>query len=246
MRDEAHAALDRLLDAAERALSESSPDAQISARSDARRLWVELTRSVDREGVLSEAYRERANADAKTEEEAAAEEETEKRKFALNVAAQMLVDLGGKSGSFKGPVASGLSMVGGSIIDILLERKGTGTFDTIKRGRGKRERSIVVKAAMREFARLVHYKKGRDGLGLQGSFESMHTAISWRTFEDRQKVLSRQDRETAHGLGESLRNNVTLSAAQQDQADKLEAFLTDLDSLEKLKSMIVGEFDHPA
>ena len=81
MRDEAHAILDRLLEAVDRALWEPSPDAQISARNDARRLWVDLTRSVDRENVLSEAYRERADPDSKSKDE-----------FALNVAALVLSD----------------------------------------------------------------------------------------------------------------------------------------------------------
>ena len=245
MTDETHALLEQLLEAVDRALWESSPDAQISARSDARRLWVELTRSVDREGVLSEAYRERANADAKTEEETAAEEETEKRKFALNVAAQMLCDLGGKNGAFKGPVASGLGMVGGSIIDILLERKGTGTFKPMKRGGGNRERSVAVdRSAWPKFVRLAHYKGKRDGGTVEESVLSL--GVGWSAFKAKQQTISEQARKTARDAGEAVWAGGPLTPDEQAVVDDCEAILTDPERLKKLKSAIFEKFDRSA
>jgi len=250
MRDEAHSAVDRLFDAIERAVEPDLPDdspevqktaqaeARIAARKDARQLWVDLTRSVDQEGVLSEAYRECAKVYAEFEDEAG------KRKFPLTIAAQMLVDLGGERGAFKGTVATSLGYVGGSIVDLLSEREVFGTFDKLKRGRGKRPFSISVDhAAWPKFIRLIHYKSRRFGEKVEDTVPSL--GLVWSTYKGKRTTLSKQNRRIARDAGAAVRAGRPLTQEQKLVADECEAFLADPEALEGLMNMLHGKFNRP-
>lgn len=236
MRDEAHATLDRLLDAVERALFDDSPELQNSARVDVRRLWLDLTRNIDRYGVLSEAYRESVDPDKQTP-----------RDVALKLAARVLGDLGGEEGALRGSVAIALAAVGAGIIDLLEGHRGTGILDSVKRGQGNRKQSMVVThAAWPVFVRMVHYKSGRDDQSVEASFHSLRAMIGWSTFKSKQQKLSRQARKTARDVGAAVREGAPLTPEEKAVADDCEAILIDSKMLKKLMNVIVGEFTLPA
>lgn len=232
MRDEAHATLERLLDAAERAWSDSSPEAQKAARSEVRRLWLDLTRLVDQSGVLSEAYRESADPGNQIP-----------RDVALELAARVLGDLGGEEGALRGSVAMALAAVAAGIIDLLEGRRGTGILDPVKRGQGNRKQSMVVNhAAWPRFVRMVHYKSGRDDQSVEASFHSLRAMIGWSTFKSKQQKLSKQARKTARDVGAAVRKRTPLTPEEKAIADDCEAILIDSKILKKLTNVIVGKF----
>lgn len=230
MRDEAHAALDRLLDAAERALSEKSHDAQTAARNDARRLWIDLTRIVDQGDVLSDAYWE----------ESAEPDKEAKHRGVMTTAAQVMHDL---YGAFNGWAATALGAVAGDIIDRLGGRSSTGILNPVEQGRGNRKRTIAAEAAMREFAVLVHYRSGRKRVSVEASLASMPAMLSWRAFKDRQTVLPAGDRKAARDLGAAMRKGAPLTAEQQAVAKRFDAILSDLENLKLRANAILGVFD---
>ena len=122
----------------------------------------------------------------------------------------------------------------------------TGILDSVKRGRGSRKRSnIVDHAAWQKFARLVHYKSGRDGQTVEDSYDSLGAAIDFRTFKLKQQKLSRQARKTARDIGAAVWNEAPLTPQEKAVADDCEAVLIDSERLEKLMNAIVGKFDRP-
>lgn len=235
MREEAHAALDRLLEAVRRAMSADSEGARVAARRDARRYWVDLARAVDREGVLSEAYQEAADEDV-----TAKDEEGAKREFMLNTAARVLSDLSGDDGAFKGRAAGALAWATVGLIDLIQGRVGTGAFDPLKQGRGNRKRSVAAEAAWRKFARLVHYRSGRDGVDLEKSFGSFGAPFTWARFRVKQRAASTADRRFARDVGKAVRARRHLTHKQVAVKNELEK--TERAHLGKLLPAIRGRF----
>jgi hypothetical protein len=229
MRDEAHAALDRLLEAVERALSEGSHEAQKAARAEVRRLWINLTEVIDQNGVLSEFYRESADPNEQTESD-----------WAMEVAARVLGDL---SGALRGVVTNALAAVAEDIINRQQGRSTTGLLEPKKRGRGNRKRPNIVDAAWINFVHLVHYKSGRDNLIVEDSFGSLRALIGWRAFQVNQRCIPEDARKADRELGKAVRKGAPLTKEERAQSDEYEAILTDPEKLKKFVNAIAGKFD---